>query len=49
MGFKHLGVKEATDFPQYAPYFAYGVNAGSLMASPGLALDMLRLFCGGQI
>lgn len=49
MGFKHLGPQDAAAFPQYAPYFAYGVDPQALVAAPGVALDMLKLFCGGEI
>ncbi len=49
MGFKHLGPQEAAAFPQYAPYFAFGVDARALVAAPGVALEMLKLFCGGEI
>ncbi|WP_147321368.1 BLUF domain-containing protein [Rhodoferax lacus] len=49
MGFRQLGSQEAADFPQYAPYFEYGFDASALQAAPGVALDMLRLFCGGEM
>jgi hypothetical protein len=49
MGFKHLSAEDAAAFPRYAPYFAYGINARALIAEPGVALDMLKLFCGGEV
>lgn len=44
MGFRRLGVPEATAHPAYAPFFEWGFKASDIGARPGLALDMLRNF-----
>ena len=43
-----LGSWEVAEFPLYAPYFECGFDASALQDAPGVALDMLRLFCGGE-
>ena len=49
MGFRQLEAGDAAAFPQFAPYFEFGFDAQALVAQPGVALDMLKLFCGGKM
>lgn len=48
MGFKRLGMEEATSNPAYAPFFERGFNATSIGARPGLALEILSSFASNQ-
>jgi hypothetical protein len=48
MGFKRLGAEHAKAFPQFAPYFQYGLDARAIQAMPGCALDMLQTFSKGM-
>lgn len=49
MGFKQLGEAEAQKFPDQAPWFRFGFNADAIKASPGAALDLLKMFANGMV
>lgn len=49
MGFRQLSAQDAAAFPRYAPFFVYGFDAQALLGAPGVALDMLRLFCSDEM
>jgi hypothetical protein len=44
MGFRKLNDKDASEFPEMAPYFRYGFDVDRIKARPGLALELLRNF-----
>jgi hypothetical protein len=44
MGYKQLRAADVLAFPQYAPFFKYGLRARAFAPKPGDALDMLKLF-----
>ena len=49
MGFKRLGAEHVKAFPQFAPYFQYGLDAHAIKAVRGCALDMLQTFSKGML
>ena len=49
MGFKRLGAEHVKAFPQFAPYFQYGLDARAIKAVRGCALDMLQTFSKGML
>ena len=49
MGFYSLTDADAEKLPAFAPYFRYGFDRSAITARPGVALDLLQLFCNGNL
>ena len=49
MGFYSLTDADAQKLPAFAPYFRYGFDRSAITARPGVALELLQLFCNGNL
>ncbi len=44
LGFRRLSLRDAEENPTYAPFFTHGIDAAKMLAQPGLAKGLLKLF-----